>query len=70
MIIGNKEDVSYIMDWFEPYVFLMGERTVDSWGAVGRSLGGHTTWHVLSGADASCRDAHTQTNRALWSVAR
>lgn len=46
--VGDRQDVSYIIDLFNTYAFPNDERAVDSWTITGRSLGGHATWHVLA----------------------
>ncbi|WFD30937.1 hypothetical protein MSPP1_001963 [Malassezia sp. CBS 17886] len=48
MILGGAQDVSLIIDLLPPYLFPMGDRHIASWSVSGRSLGGHTAWHVLA----------------------
>lgn len=47
MIVGGSRDVSFVLDFLSPYLFPHDERTVAEWVITGKSLGGHSTWHVL-----------------------
>ncbi|EPQ32063.1 uncharacterized protein PFL1_00261 [Pseudozyma flocculosa PF-1] len=48
MIVGGARDTSFIVDLLAPYLFQHDERTVAEWVVTGKSLGGHSTWHVLA----------------------
>ncbi|SNX83137.1 uncharacterized protein MEPE_01843 [Melanopsichium pennsylvanicum] len=48
MIVGDARDASFIVDFLSPYLFPHDERTVAEWVITGKSLGGHSTWHVLA----------------------
>jgi len=43
---GTAEDVSFLIDFLESYLFPVNERKVVEWGITGISLGGHSTWMV------------------------
>ncbi|KAJ6577283.1 Alpha/Beta hydrolase protein [Mycena capillaripes] len=45
---GTAQDVSFVMDFLEAYLFPMGERSIVEWGVAGISLGGHSTWMVAA----------------------
>ncbi|KAJ7052486.1 Alpha/Beta hydrolase protein [Mycena amicta] len=42
--LGTARDVSFVIDFLPSYLFPLGQRTIDSWGISGVSLGGHSTW--------------------------
>ncbi|KAF8207287.1 Alpha/Beta hydrolase protein [Mycena galopus ATCC 62051] len=46
---GTAQDVSFLIDYLEAYLFPAGERTIADWGVTGISLGGHSTWMVAAG---------------------
>ncbi|CCF53447.1 hypothetical protein NDA11_005094 [Ustilago hordei] len=48
MIVGGARDASFIVDFLPSYLFPHDERNVAEWVIVGKSLGGHSTWHVLA----------------------
>lgn len=48
MIVGDARDASFIVDFLPAYLFPHDERLVGEWVIVGKSLGGHSTWHVLA----------------------
>lgn len=48
MIVGDARDVSFVLDFLPPYLFPHDERSVAEWVITGKSLGGHSTWHVLA----------------------
>jgi len=48
MMLNNRDMVSFIIDYLPAFVFPRDERLITSWIACGRSLGGHSTWHVLA----------------------
>lgn len=48
MIVGGSRDASFIVDFLSSYLFPHDERTVAEWVITGKSLGGHSTWHVLA----------------------
>ncbi|KAF7375079.1 Phd finger domain-containing protein [Mycena sanguinolenta] len=41
---GTAQDVSFLIDLLEAYLFPMGNRVIAEWGVAGISLGGHSTW--------------------------
>ncbi|KAK7032953.1 Alpha/Beta hydrolase protein [Favolaschia claudopus] len=45
---GTAQDVSFLIDYLEAYLFPLGERTIVEWGVAGRSLGGHSAWMVAA----------------------
>ncbi|KIM40446.1 hypothetical protein M413DRAFT_445902 [Hebeloma cylindrosporum] len=45
---GTARDVSFLIDFLPSYLFPHDESKIDSWGVVGISLGGHSTWIILS----------------------
>lgn len=47
MILGGAADVSFLIDLIPPYLFPHDDRTISQWCVTGKSLGGHSTWHVL-----------------------
>ncbi|KAJ7671699.1 Alpha/Beta hydrolase protein [Mycena polygramma] len=47
---GTAQDVSFVMDFLECYLFPMGERSIVQWGVAGISLGGHSAW-TLAGRE-------------------
>ncbi|KAH9914172.1 Alpha/Beta hydrolase protein [Epithele typhae] len=47
ILTGTAADVSYLIDFLPAYLFPHGERAVARWMCVGKSLGGHSAWHVL-----------------------
>lgn len=49
ILLNNKDYASYIIDFLPTFLFPNGERNMTRWIAAGRSMGGHSTWHVLSG---------------------
>lgn len=49
ILLNNKDYASYIIDFLPTFLFPCGERNVTRWVAAGRSMGAHSTWHVLSG---------------------
>ncbi|WFD25971.1 hypothetical protein MNAN1_000944 [Malassezia nana] len=49
ILLNNKDYVSYIIDFLPTFLFPKGQRNMTRWIASGRSMGGHSTWHVLSG---------------------
>ncbi|SPO21937.1 uncharacterized protein UTRI_01924_B [Ustilago trichophora] len=48
MIVGDARDASFLVDFLSAYLFPHDERTVAEWVITGKSLGGHSTWHVLA----------------------
>ncbi|WFD19026.1 hypothetical protein MCAP1_001241 [Malassezia caprae] len=48
ILFNNKDYASYIIDFLPIFLFPRGERNVTRWIAAGRSMGAHSTWHVLS----------------------
>ena len=48
ILLNNKDYASYIIDFLPTFLFPRGERKMTRWIAAGRSMGGHSTWHVLS----------------------
>ncbi|KDR79059.1 hypothetical protein GALMADRAFT_244822 [Galerina marginata CBS 339.88] len=46
--IGTAQDISLVIDFLTMYLFPHGECKIDSWGVIGISLGGHSTWIALS----------------------
>ena len=49
--VGGCQDVSFIIDFLESYLFPHGEKQIDEWILTGYSLGGNVTWRmVLTGA--------------------
>ena len=48
MIVGTARDLSFLIDFLPAYLFPHDERAVTQWVATGKSLGGHSTWHVLA----------------------
>ncbi|KAF9473753.1 alpha/beta-hydrolase [Pholiota conissans] len=46
--VGTAKDVSFIMDFLPAYLFPNQECTIDAWGVIGISLGGHSTWIELA----------------------
>jgi len=46
--MGTAQDVSFLIDFLPAYLFPAAECKIDAWGVVGISLGGHSTWIVLS----------------------
>lgn len=49
ILLNNKDYVSYIIDFLPTFLFPRGQRNITRWIAAGRSMGAHSTWHVLSG---------------------
>ncbi|KAJ6460411.1 Alpha/Beta hydrolase protein [Mycena vitilis] len=47
---GTAQDVSFVMDFLESYLFPMGQRRIVEWGVAGISLGGHSAW-TLAGRE-------------------
>lgn len=47
MILGNGTDVSFLIDLLPAYLFPHDDRQVTKWCVTGKSLGGHSVWHVL-----------------------
>ncbi|KAJ7116298.1 Alpha/Beta hydrolase protein [Mycena epipterygia] len=47
---GTANDVSFVMDFLEAYLFPSGERSIAEWGVAGVSLGGHSAW-IAAAAD-------------------
>ncbi|KAK4689374.1 hypothetical protein P7C73_g716, partial [Tremellales sp. Uapishka_1] len=47
LIVGAKQDVSFIIDFIAAYLFPNGEKVVEEYMATGISLGGHATWLLL-----------------------
>ncbi|KAF7330389.1 hypothetical protein MVEN_02477400 [Mycena venus] len=47
---GTAQDVSFLMDYLEAYLFPAGERSIVEWGVAGISLGGHAAW-ILAAAE-------------------
>jgi len=45
---GTAQDVSFLIDYLEAYLFPAGERSIVEWGVAGISLGGHSTWIVAA----------------------
>ncbi|KAJ6448936.1 Alpha/Beta hydrolase protein [Mycena sanguinolenta] len=41
---GTAQDVSFLIDLLEAYLFPTGNRAIIEWGVAGISLGGHSTW--------------------------
>ncbi|PWN52502.1 hypothetical protein IE53DRAFT_385043 [Violaceomyces palustris] len=48
MITGTARDVSFIVDFLAPYLFPHDERNISAFAVTGKSLGGHSVWHVLA----------------------
>lgn len=48
MIVGTAQDVSLIVDFLPSYLFPYDDRRIAQWVITGKSLGGHTAWHVLA----------------------
>lgn len=48
MIVGGARDASFVVDFLSSYLFPHDERTVAEWVVTGKSLGGHSAWHVLA----------------------
>lgn len=48
LVAGTARDVSFVIDFLPSYLFPHDESKIESWGVVGISLGGHSTWIVLS----------------------
>ena len=48
MIVGGARDTSFIIDFLAAYLFPHDERSVAEWVVTGKSLGGHSVWHVLA----------------------
>ncbi|SJX61831.1 uncharacterized protein SRS1_12815 [Sporisorium reilianum f. sp. reilianum] len=48
MIVGDASDASFLVDFLASYLFPHDERSVAEWVITGKSLGGHSTWHVLA----------------------
>lgn len=46
--MGTAHDVSFLVDFLPSYLFPHDERHVTQWAVTGKSLGGHSTWHVLA----------------------
>ena len=46
--VGTANDVSLLIDYLPAYVFPSGQNTISQWFCAGISLGGHSTWTVLS----------------------
>jgi len=48
LVAGTARDVSFMIDFLPSYLFPHEESKIDSWGVAGISLGGHSTWIILS----------------------
>lgn len=48
MIVGDARDTSFLIDFLPSYLFPQNERCVAEWVVTGKSLGGHSAWHVLA----------------------
>lgn len=48
MIVGDARDASFLVDFLAAYLFPQNDRYVAEWVVTGKSLGGHSTWHVLA----------------------
>ncbi|KAN0066510.1 hypothetical protein ACQY0O_000604 [Thecaphora frezii] len=48
MVVGGARDTSFVVDFLASYLFAHDERSVAEWVVTGKSLGGHSTWHVLA----------------------
>lgn len=48
VLLSNRDTVSFIIDHLPFILFPRDERQITSWIASGRSMGGHSTWHVLA----------------------
>lgn len=51
MIVGTAQDVSFLVDFLPSYLFPHDERRVVNFAVTGKSLGGHSVWHVLANCD-------------------
>lgn len=57
VMLNNRDMVSFLIDYLPAFLFPRDERLITGWIACGRSMGGHSTWHVLA-STYRCMDSH------------
>lgn len=68
---GTADDLSFIAEMLPSYLFPNDERRVSLVSVTGKSLGGHSSWHVLARTfSISSRQPHHSRGRFVYRHAR